>query len=135
MSVDCALPGGAESQATPHPSSAAPWRLCLVVAGGNAHSRSAIENLRQLCAHHLPPCEVEVLDIYRDPSLAARYQVVAAPTLLRLSPLPVRRVVGDLADAAAVLCGLGLPAASAIPLACMPRSPSPEVPVLPDTRA
>jgi hypothetical protein len=82
--------------------------LRLVVAGGSRQSRRAILNLRRLCAHHLPECEVEVADLYRAPGLARDQGVVAAPTLLRLSPLPVRRIVGDLADAGAVLRALGL---------------------------
>ena len=86
-----------------------PWRLCLVVAGGSGRSRRAIENLSALCATHLPGAvDVEVVDIYRNPELAERYQVIAAPTLVRLSPLPVRRVVGDLSHTAAVLRGLDL---------------------------
>jgi len=86
-----------------------PWRLCLVVAGGSGRSRRAIENLTAFCAAHLPGgVDVEVVDIYRHPEMAQRYQVIAAPTLVRLAPLPVRRVVGDLSQTAAVLRGLEL---------------------------
>jgi len=89
--------------------SAPELRLCLVVAGGSAQSRRATANLRALCARHLPPCEVEVLDVYGAPDLAARHGVRAAPTLVRLAPTPVRRIAGDLGDHAAVLRALGLP--------------------------
>jgi circadian clock protein KaiB len=79
-----------------------------VVAGGSLRSRRAVMNLRVLCAHHLPECEVEVADLHHAPVMADAHGVVAVPTLLRLAPLPVRRVVGDLADTQAVLRGLGL---------------------------
>lgn len=88
------------------------WHLCLFVAGGHDRSRRAIENLRRLCASHLPPgAQVEVVDIHRAAAQALRHAVAVAPTLLRLSPPPPRRVVGDLSDTPAVLRGLDLPGA------------------------
>ena len=85
------------------------WRLRLFVAGGHGRSRRAIENLRLLCATHLPPgTEVEVVDVFRPPSGAAAHGVAVAPTLVRLSPLPVRQVAGDLSDTPSVLRGLDL---------------------------
>lgn len=87
---------------------ARPYRLRLFVAGSTLRSRHAIENLRRLCAEHLPgQVDLEVIDIYQQPDLAERYQVIAAPTLLKLLPLPVRRIAGDLSETARVLRGLG----------------------------
>ncbi len=85
------------------------YRLRLFVAGNTVMSRRAIENLRLFCAAYLAGrFDLEVVDIYQQPELAARDQVVAAPTLLRIEPLPQRRIVGDLSQADRVRSGLGL---------------------------
>lgn len=84
-------------------------RLRLFVAGTTLRSQQAIENLRQICAEHLDGnVDLEVIDIYQQPELAAQHQVIAAPTLLRLLPLPVRRIIGDLSRTEKVLRGLDL---------------------------
>jgi len=80
------------------------------VAGTTLRSQCAIANLRHICDQHLSQgADLEVVDIYQQPQLAERYQVVAAPTLVKLAPLPVRRIVGDLSNLAQVLRGLDLP--------------------------
>lgn len=85
------------------------YRLRLFVAGSTARSRQAIENLRRVCADQLHgKVDLEVIDIYQQPELAGRYQVIAAPTLLKLLPLPVRRIIGDLSETERVLRGLEL---------------------------
>lgn len=86
------------------------YRLRLLVAGTTERSRGAIDTLRRVCATHLgEQADVEIIDIYLQPELARQYRVVAAPTLVRLLPLPVRRVVGDLSDEARVLRALYAP--------------------------
>lgn len=83
--------------------------LRLFVAGMTPRSRRAIENLRRICDGPLAGrVDLETVDIYQQPKLAERHQVVAAPTLLRLEPLPQRRLIGDLSDEARVLRGLDL---------------------------
>jgi circadian clock protein KaiB len=86
------------------------YRLRLFIAGNTDRSRRAIENLRRICAEHLEPCRIdlEVVDIYQQPELAAPNQVIAAPTLVKLLPLPVRRIIGDLSETDHVLQGLEL---------------------------
>jgi circadian clock protein KaiB len=85
------------------------YRLCLVIAGNAERSTQAIGNLRRILAEHLETrFELEVIDLYQQPELAERYQVVAAPTLVRLLPLPVRRIIGDLSQQDRVLQGLDL---------------------------
>jgi circadian clock protein KaiB len=80
------------------------YRLRLFVAGSSARSLRTVDELRQLCRRDLGDrVDLEVVDIYQQPELAERDRVVAAPTLLRLSPAPVRRLVGDLSDPARVL--------------------------------
>ncbi len=85
------------------------YRLRLFVAGSTTRSRRAIENLRQICAGQLRgEVDLEVIDIYQQPELAERYQVLAAPTLVRLLPLPMRHIIGDLSETERVLRGLEL---------------------------
>jgi circadian clock protein KaiB len=73
-------------------------RLRLFVAGGNPRALRTVEEVRERCARLMgADVELEVVDIYQQPELAERDRVVAAPTLLRLSP-PPRRLVGDVAD-------------------------------------
>ena len=72
-------------------------------------SQRAVENLQRICAEHLPrDVELEVIDIYQQPALAELNQVVAAPMLLKLRPLPVRRIIGDLSETARVLRALDI---------------------------
>ncbi len=90
------------------------YLLRLFIAGTSARSRRTIENLSRICRERLHGrFDLEVVDIYQQPHLAEEFQVVAAPTLLKLRPLPLRRMVGDLSDEARVLRGLGLPTPSA----------------------
>ena len=84
-------------------------QLRLFVAGSTVRSRQAIENLRRICVEQLDgKVDLEVVDIYQQPELAEQYQVIAAPTLVKLLPLPVRRIIGDLSETERVLRGLDL---------------------------
>jgi len=83
------------------------YRLRLVVAGSSLRAQRAIENLRRICDGRLRGrVDLEVIDIYQQPQLAQEYQVIAAPTLVKLLPLPVRRIIGDLSEEERVLRGL-----------------------------
>lgn len=83
--------------------------LRLYVAGSSARSLRAVENVQRLCEEYLPGrYELEVIDIYQLPWMAEAGDVVAAPTLVKELPLPLRRVVGDLGDEGRVLIALGL---------------------------
>ncbi len=91
------------------------FRLRLFVAGGTLRSRQAIENLKRICDRHVVGrVDLEVIDIYQQPELAARHQIVAAPTLVKFLPLPIRRIIGDLSEEERVLRGLEL-ASSRLP--------------------
>ena len=93
--------------ATGDPVSPYAYRLRLVVAGRTPRSQRAIENLRMICDEHLAGAvDLEVIDIYQQPELARQFQVIAAPTLIRMLPLPIRRVIGDLSTTERVLRGL-----------------------------
>jgi circadian clock protein KaiB len=85
------------------------YALRLFVAGTTWRSQRAIENLRRICDEWLAgKVDLEVADIYQQPQLAQRYQVIATPTLVRLRPAPIRRIVGDLSNTERVLRGLDL---------------------------
>jgi len=89
--------------------SPAEYQLRLFIAGTSPRSQRTIENLRRICRNHLANhFRLVIIDIYQQPELAEADQVVAAPTLLKLTPLPVRRIIGDLSDEARVLRGLGI---------------------------
>ena len=84
--------------------------LRLYVTGSTLRSTRAIENLRRVLESELPESyELEVVDVYEHPEAAAEHQILAAPTLIKLLPEPVRRIIGDLSDTERVLRGLDLP--------------------------
>jgi len=83
--------------------------LSLYITGTTPRSRNAVANIRKLCDEHLKNRhELEVVDIYQQPSLARGEQIVAAPTLIKKLPLTMRKVVGDMSDTDRVLVSLGL---------------------------
>jgi circadian clock protein KaiB len=85
--------------------------LRLYVTGLTARSRQAIANIRRLCEEHLAGRhELQIIDIYQQPELAKDQQLIAAPTLVKKLPLPLRRLVGDMHDSSRVLVMLGVTA-------------------------
>jgi circadian clock protein KaiB len=83
--------------------------LRLYVTGSTARSARAIANLRRICEEHLSGhYDLEVIDVYQRPEAAREAQLIAAPTVVRLLPEPLRRVVGDLSNEDKVLQGLDL---------------------------
>ncbi len=85
------------------------YLLRLYVTGTTPASSRAIERVRTVCEEHLQGrYELEVYDIYQMPALAKDEQIVAAPTLIKVLPAPLRRFVGDLSRADKVLFGLDL---------------------------
>ena len=79
----------------------------LFVTGATDKSARAIENIRKLCEEYLKGrYELEIVDIYQHPEQARGEQVIAAPTLIKKLPLPIRRYIGDLSDAEKILVSL-----------------------------
>ena len=75
------------------------YLLRLFLAGATDRSRQAVLRVRQLCEAELRGNFVlEVIDIYQQPALARENQIVATPTLIRASPKPLRRFIGNLVD-------------------------------------
>jgi circadian clock protein KaiB len=76
----------------------------LYVTGATPRSTKAIQNLKDLCEKHLEGhYEIEVVDIYQQPHLAQGQQIIAAPTLVKHFPLPLRKFIGDLSNAERIL--------------------------------
>jgi circadian clock protein KaiB len=83
--------------------------LRLYVSGSTSKSALAIENIKRICEQHLKNrYDLEVIDIYQQPNLAREEQIVAVPTLIKRSPPPLRRLIGDLSNQERVLFGLDL---------------------------
>lgn len=85
------------------------YKFRLYVAGDAPNSAQAQANLIALCQTHLPDrYEIEVVDVLKEPMVALKDNVLMTPTLLKLSPDPVRRIVGALSQMQTVLDTLGL---------------------------
>ena len=83
------------------------WSLRLYVAGQSPRSLRAMANLTAICERHLQGrYAIEVIDLVDNPALAKSDDIVAIPTLVRCSPAPSRKVIGDLSDIDRALAGL-----------------------------
>ena len=83
--------------------------LQLYVAGLTVNSLRAIDNLKSICDDQLQGrYDLEVVDVSKQPSVAKAQQLIAAPTLIKALPLPLRRLIGDLSDKERVLVALDL---------------------------
>jgi circadian clock protein KaiB len=86
-------------------------KLRLFVAGNAGNSSQAISNLNLLCRDHIPAgCEIEVVDVFKDPRRALSEKVYMTPTLIKLSPAPQSRIIGSLSQWQVVLHALGIEA-------------------------
>lgn len=83
--------------------------LRLYVTGVTPNSVRAIENMKAICEQYLQGrYDLEIIDVYKQPALAKSEQILAAPTLVKKLPLPLRRLIGDLSQKDQVLVGLDL---------------------------
>ena len=83
--------------------------LKLYVTGNTPQSTKALVNLKRICEEHLKGSyDLQVIDVYQKPELASEQQIIAAPTLVKLLPLPIRRLIGDMSDENKVLLGLSI---------------------------
>jgi circadian clock protein KaiB len=88
---------------------AAEWELRLYIAGETPKAVAAFANLQRICEEHLKGrYQIEVVDLMKNPTLARGDQILAIPTLVRRLPTPVKKIIGDLANAERVLVGLDL---------------------------
>ena len=83
--------------------------LRLYVTGTTGRSVHAIQNVKRVCESHLKGrYDLEVVDLYKNLPLARGDQIIAAPTLIKKLPLPLRRLIGDMSDEERLLVGLDL---------------------------
>ncbi len=83
--------------------------LRLYVTGLTPRSTKAIQNIKKICEESLKGrYELEVIDVYQQPEFARTEQIIAAPTLIKKLPLPLRRIIGDMSNKEKVLIGLDL---------------------------
>ena len=84
--------------------------LTLYIAGQTVRSEQASVSVRYLCRTVLgDQCELTIVDVLKRPDLAEQASILATPTLVKASPLPVLRLIGDLSDTERVASRLGLP--------------------------
>jgi len=85
------------------------YQLRLYIAGASPNSNRAINNIRIFCEENLKGrYELEIIDIYQQPQIASKDQVIALPLLIKSSPPPLKRLIGDMSDTARVIKGLDL---------------------------
>jgi circadian clock protein KaiB len=85
------------------------FTLQLYISGATQHSTSAVRNIKQICEKYIAGnYSLKIIDIYQQPSLAEEMGIIATPTLVKVKPLPVRRLIGDMSDVKAVTAGLDI---------------------------
>jgi circadian clock protein KaiB len=85
------------------------YRLRLFVTGATPNSTRAIANIKELCETHLKDnYQLDIVDVYQQPSMAEKEQIIALPMLIKKSPSPQRRLIGDMSDTDKVMRGLNL---------------------------
>ncbi len=85
------------------------YKLRLFITGSTPRSTRAIANMHRICEENLKGrYSLEVIDVYYDPEATKDMQIIATPTLVRILPEPLRRIIGDLSDEERVLAGLDL---------------------------
>ena len=85
------------------------YKLRLFITGSTPRSTRAVANMRRICETKLKGrYDLEVIDVYENPQATRELQVIATPTLVKLLPGPLRRIIGDLSDEQRVLAGLSL---------------------------
>jgi circadian clock protein KaiB len=85
------------------------YNLKLFITGASPNSARAIANLKGICEKYLAKkYDLEIIDVYQQPLIAKKEQVVALPMLIKYFPLPVKRLFGDMSNVKSVLKGLGV---------------------------
>jgi len=85
------------------------YELRLYVAGQTPKSLTAFSNLKRICETHLAGrYRIEIIDLIKNPRLAAGDQILALPALVRRLPKPVMKIIGDLSNEERVLVGLNI---------------------------
>ena len=85
------------------------YTLRLFITGASANSARAIMNMNSICEAHLKGrYSLEIIDVYQEPHLAEREQIIALPMLIKGTPEPERRLIGDMSNEQKVLRALNI---------------------------
>lgn len=85
------------------------YRFKLYIAGQTPKSKRAIANLKRICDNNLrEEYIIDIVDLLERPQIAEEERILATPTLVKVLPMPIRRMIGDLSDTETVLMGLDL---------------------------
>jgi len=85
------------------------YLLKLYITGASPNSAKAVNNIKNICEKYLKNrYELEIIDIYQQPLLATSEQIIALPLLIKSSPLPAKRLIGNMSDIQKVLTSLDL---------------------------
>jgi len=85
------------------------YLLKLYITGASPNSIKAVNNIKSICEKYLTHrYNLEIIDIYQEPQIAKTEQLVALPLLVKLFPLPAKRLIGNMSDTSKVLEGLEL---------------------------
>jgi circadian clock protein KaiB len=83
--------------------------LHLFITGASPNSVRAINNVKQLCEEHMAGrYDLHIIDVYQQPSIAEKEQIIALPLMIRKFPLPERRLIGDMSETTKILKTLGI---------------------------
>jgi circadian clock protein KaiB len=81
----------------------------LYIAGTNLKSILALKTIKYICETYLKDnYDLEVIDVYQQPELTEGQKIVAVPTLIRILPLPLQRIIGDLSQTDKIMMALNL---------------------------
>lgn len=98
-----------EELASALPADGSRYVLVLYVAGTTPRSTRAVRTIKQICEEHLAGrYDLDVVDIFQQPTLAEGDQIIAVPTLIKKLPPPLRRFIGDISNREKLLLGLDL---------------------------
>ena len=83
--------------------------LRMYITGASPNSAKAISNIKLICDEYIPGIyDLEIIDVYQEPLMAQKEQIIALPMLIKLSPLPFKRLIGDMSDTKKIITALGL---------------------------
>ena len=109
MNKDAYKDSLAEFEKTIEEKSGQKFMMKLYVTGASALSSKALANIRTFCEKHLHGCyELEVIDIYQHPEMLSEDQIITSPTLIKRLPLPLRKLIGAMADEEKIFAGLNI---------------------------
>lgn len=84
------------------------FKFRLYIAGDTENSLQARANLMAICREYVPNHEIEIVDVLKEPATALMDGIFMTPTLIKVMPAPIKRIVGTLGELETVLQALGL---------------------------